>query len=56
MIKLSSAYYPQIDGQTERVNQVLKQYLQYTINYQDNWTELLSLAEFTYNNTIQGST
>ena len=26
-IKLSSAYHPQIDGQTERVNQVLEQYL-----------------------------
>jgi hypothetical protein len=56
-IKLSSAYHPQIDGQTERINQVLEQYLHCTINYhQDNWTELLPLAEFAYNNTIQGST
>ena len=30
-IKLSSTYHPQIDGQTERVNQVLEQYLPYTI-------------------------
>jgi hypothetical protein len=50
-------YHPQTDGQTERVNQVLEQYLHCTINYhQDNWTELLPLAEFAYNNTIQGST
>ena len=56
-IKLSSAYHPQTDGQTERINQVLEQYLRCTINYhQDNWAELLSLAEFAYNNTIQGST
>jgi hypothetical protein len=52
-IKLSSAYHPQIDGQTERINQVLEQYLHCTINYhQDNWTELLPLAEFAYNTTI----
>ena len=56
-IKLSSAYHPQTDSQTERVNQVLEQYLQYSINYhQDNWVDLLSLMEFAYNNTIQDST
>ena len=56
-IKLSSAYHPQTNGQTERVNQVLKQYLQCSINYhQDNWVDLLPLAEFAYNNTIQDST
>jgi hypothetical protein len=56
-IKLSYAYHPQTDGQIERINQVLEQYLRCTINYhQDNWTELLPLAEFAYNNTIQGST
>jgi IS30 family transposase len=56
-IKLSSTYHPQTYGQTERINQVLKQYLHCTINYhQDNWMELLSLAKFAYNNTIQGST
>ena len=56
-IKLSSAYHPQTDGQTERVNQVLEQYLRCSINYhQDNWVDLLPLAEFAYNNTIQDST
>ena len=54
---MSSAYHPQIDGQTERVNQVLEQYLRCSINYhQDNWVDLLSLVEFAYNNTIQDST
>jgi hypothetical protein len=32
-IKLSSAFHPQIDGQMERVNQVLEQHLKCTINY-----------------------
>lgn len=56
-IKLSSAFHPQTDGQTERVNQVLEQYLRCTINYQqDDWTNLLPLAEFAYNNTVHSST
>lgn len=56
-IKLSTAFHPQTDGQTERVNQVLEQYLRCTVNYhQDDWMELLPLAEFAYNNTTHGST
>jgi hypothetical protein len=56
-IKLSSAFHPQTDGQTERVNQVLEQYLRCSINYQqDDWTVYLSLAEFAYNNTLHAST
>jgi transposase InsO family protein len=55
-IKLSSTYHLQINGQTEKVNQVLEQYLHCTITfYQDNWTELLPLVRFVYNNTIQES-
>jgi hypothetical protein len=50
-INISTAYHLQIDGQTERVNQILDQYLCGTINYQQNdWTDLLPLAEFAYNN------
>ena len=49
--KLSTAYHPETDGQTERINQILEQYLRCYINYsQDNWFPLLSLAEFAYNN------
>jgi transposase InsO family protein len=56
-IKLSSAFHPQTNGQTEYVNQVLEQYLRCTINYQqDDWTSYLPLAEFAYNNTIHAST
>jgi len=43
----STAWYPQIDEQMERVNQELDQYLQLFVNErQDDWYDLLSLAEF----------
>ena len=39
-VKLSTAYYPETDGQTERANQELECYLQSYINYQqDNWVQ-----------------
>src|SRR5882724_2174565 len=54
---LSTTYHPETDGQTERVNQILKQYLRVYINYQqDNWVDLLPFAEFAYNNTSQSAT
>ena len=54
---LSTAYHPESDGQTERVNQVLEQYLRCFVNYlQYDWYDLLPLAEFTYNNTPHDST
>ena len=44
-------YHPEGDGQTERANQTLEQYLWMYCNYQqDNWLNLLPLAEFAYNN------
>ena len=49
-VKLFFTYHPHIDGQTERVNQILEQYLRCSVNYQqDYWVNLLSLAEFAYN-------
>jgi len=51
--KLSTAYHPQTDGQTERVNQELEQYLCIFINYrQEQWPEWLGIVEFAYNNKI----
>ena len=51
-----TAYHPQTDGQTERVNQELKQYLRLYCNYRQNdWAEWLSIAEFSYNNWIHSS-
>ena len=54
--KLSSAFHPQTDGQTERVNQCLEQYLRCYISYsQDDWSSKLPIAEFSYNNTMSTS-
>lgn len=55
--KLSTAYHPQTDGQTERVNQILEQYIRTYCNYQqNNWENLLSTAEFSYNNAESETT
>ena len=58
-IGASTAYHPQTDRQTERVNQELKQYIRLFVNErQDNWNSLslLPLAEFAYNNHVHSST
>jgi len=53
----STAYHPQTDGQTERVNQELEQYLWLFVRErQDDWYTLLPLAEFSYNNHVHSST
>ena len=50
---MSTAYHPQIDGQTEQTNQVLEDYLRIFINYEhSDWYELLPLAEHAYNNSV----
>jgi len=55
--KLSTAYYPQIDGQTERINQKLEQYLRVFIDHrQEQWPDWLGMAEFAYNNKIHAAT
>ena len=56
-LAVTTADYPQGDGQTEKVNQELEQYLRFFINeQQDNWDDLLPLAEFQYNNHIHSAT
>jgi hypothetical protein len=52
----SSAYHPQTDGQTERVNQILEDMLRACVlHYGKNWDKCLSLAEFSYYNSYQSS-
>jgi len=58
-IKLASstAWHPQTDGQTEHINQELDQYLRLFVNeQQDNWYDLLPMAEFQHNNHIHSTT
>jgi hypothetical protein len=52
----SSAYHPQTNGQTERINQILEDMLRACVlQYDKNWDKCLSLAEFSYNNSYQTS-
>ena len=53
----TSGYHPEADGQTERTNQTLEQYLRTYYNYQQSdWAHLLPLAEFVYNNAPSATT
>ena len=54
---MSTAYHPQTDGQTERMNREVEAYLRLFCNYQqDDWDDLLPAAEFAYNNHVHSST
>ena len=56
-LHFTSGYHPEGDGQTEYMNQNLEQYLYIYCNYQqDNWSELLFLAEFAYNSALSATT
>jgi transposase InsO family protein len=56
-LNMSTAYHPQTDGQTEVMNRVLEDYLRsYTRATQDEWDELLAMAEFSMNNSRNSST
>lgn len=56
-LKHSSAFHPETDGQTERVNAQLEQYLRAFMSFhQDDWVDWLPLAEFASNNVASEST
>jgi transposase InsO family protein len=56
-LKLSTAFHPQTNGQTERMNRDLQQYLRlFTAEKQDEWVDWLPLAQFSYNTKKQAST
>jgi len=49
---MSTAFHTQTDGQTECINQVIEAYLRSYCNYEQNdWLEMLAMAEFAYNNS-----
>ena len=49
--KLSTLFHSQTDGQIERMNQELEQYLKFFVDHrQKNWPEWLALVEFAINN------
>ncbi|KAJ1127628.1 hypothetical protein NDU88_006024 [Pleurodeles waltl] len=55
-VALSSGFHPQTNGQTERLNQGLEQYLRSFCNAtQSNWAPYLPLAEFSYNNSLHSA-
>ncbi len=50
-------YHPQMDGQSERMNQTVEMYLWHYVNTkQNNWVQLLPMAQFTYNNARNETT
>jgi hypothetical protein len=52
----STAYHPQTDGQTERVNQILEDMLRmHVMHHPKKWEDYLPLVEFAYNNDYQES-
>ena len=56
-LRKSTAFRPQTDGQTERINQTLEHYLRQYCNYEQNdWYEMLPLAEYSYNNSVTTAT
>ena len=55
--RLSTAFHPETDGQTERINAIMEQHLRAYVSYlQDDWTKYLFLAEFAGNNLISETT
>ena len=56
-LKLSTAYHPQTNGETERVNQEVETYLRMFCQGQpDKWSEFIPMAEFAHNSATHSST
>ena len=55
-INMSTAFHLETDGQTERINQTLEQYIRSYCSYQqDDWASLLPLAKYAYNTSLSES-
>jgi len=56
-LRMSTAYHPVTNGQTERTNQSLEQYLRhYVNNTHSNWVSLLSMAQLALNAKVSNTT
>jgi len=56
-LRMSTAYHPVTDGQTERTNQSLEQYLRHYINNtHSNWVSLLPMAQLALNAKVSDTT
>jgi len=56
-LHFTSGWHPSVNRQAKRLNQTLEQYLWIYCNYQQsNWSDLLPLAEFAYNNALNATT
>ncbi|WVZ16786.1 hypothetical protein V8G54_009768 [Vigna mungo] len=56
-LRMSTAYHPQTDGQTEVTNKVLQQYLHSFVHHKLSlWGKFLSWAEWSFNTSINAST
>lgn len=56
-LNFSTTFYPQTDGQIERINGMLEQYLcHYASANQDNWVRLLDFAQFAHNSHRSSTT
>jgi hypothetical protein len=58
-LKMNTSFHPQTNGQTERVNLMIQQFLRnYVATDQQDWVDHLELAEFCYNSehSATGST
>ena len=56
-LRFSTAFHPQTDGQSERANRTLEQFLRhYVSSRQDDWDDYLDIAEFAINDSVNPST
>ena len=54
---MSTAFHPQPDGQTERLNHKINTYLHiYVFNRQQDWVKWIKIAQFVWNNTVSSVT
>lgn len=55
-LNISTAFYTQTNVRKERVSQILEKFLRVYVNsHQDNWVELIPLAQFCYNSSYHTS-